>query len=240
MRLAYCDDEKIQLEYVQELAENWAAGQGEPMTYVAYQSAKELLFENMDSYPFDLLILDIDMAGMNGMELARKIREKDAKLPILFLTNRKEYVFEGYEVHALRYLLKPLDEEKLFPILDELRIAEQEEKAYVIVSVAGENRKIDQTDILSVEVNGHYLLIHTTKKVYEVKMSLVEMTELLAGSKKDGAKDVFIATHRSFLVNLEHVERVMRTECLLSDGSSVPISRNCYKAVNEAFIQYYR
>lgn len=232
MRLAYCDDEEIQLEYVQKLAETWAARYGESMTYLAYKSAKELLFENMDNYPFDLLILDIDMDGMNGMELAHKIREKDAKLPILFLTNRKEYVFEGYEVQALRYLLKPLDEEKLFPILDELCTMEKKEKEYVILSIAGENIKLEQDEIFYVEVNGHYLMIHTAKDAYEVKMSLAEMAETLT--------DAFVATHRSFMVNLEHVERVMRTECLLSDGSSVPISRNCYKAVNEAFIQYYR
>lgn len=232
MRLAYCDDEEIQLEYAQKLAETWAVRYGEPMTYLAYKSAKELLFENMDSYPFDLLILDIDMDGMNGMELAHKIREKDVMLPILFLTNRKEYVFEGYEVQALRYLLKPLDEEKLFPILDELCTMEKKEKEYVILSIAGENIKLEQDEILYVEVNGHYLMIHTAKDVYEVKMSLAEMSETLT--------DAFVATHRSFMVNLEHVERVMRTECLLSDGSSVPISRNCYKAVNEAFIQYYR
>lgn len=231
MRLAYCDDEEIQLEYAQKLAETWAVRYGEPMTYLAYKSAKELLFENMDSYPFDLLILDIDMDGMNGMELAHKIREKDAMLPILFLTNRKEYVFEGYEVQALRYLLKPLDEEKLFPILDELCTMEKKEKEYVILSIAGENIKLEQDEILYVEVNGHYLMIHTAKDVYEVKMSLAEMSETLT--------DAFVATHRSFMVNLEHVERVMRTECLLSDGSSVPISRNCYKAVNEAFIRNY-
>lgn len=231
MRLAYCDDEEIQLEYAQKLAETWASRYGEPMTYLAYKSAKELLFENMDSYPFDLLILDIDMDGMNGMELAHKIREKDAMLPILFLTNRKEYVFEGYEVQALRYLLKPLDEEKLFPILDELCTMEKKEKEYVILSIAGENIKLEQDEILYVEVNRHYLMIHTAKDVYEVKMSLAEMSETLT--------DAFVAIHRSFMVNLEHVERVMRTECLLSDGSSVPISRNCYKAVNEAFIRNY-
>lgn len=105
------------------------------------------------------------------------------------------------------------------------------EKEYVILSIAGENIKLEQDEILYVEVNRHYLMIHTAKDVYEVKMSLAEMSETLT--------DAFVATHRSFMVNLEHVERVMRTECLLSDGSSVPISRNCYKAVNEAFIRNY-
>ena len=238
MRLAYCDDEEIQLEYVQKLVETWAARTGEPVTYLAYKSAKELLFENEESYPFDLLILDIDMEGMNGMELARKIRKRDEKLPILFLTNRREYVFEGYEVQALRYLLKPLDEEKIFPLLDEPCTAEKEEKEYLIFSVAGENRKIELRDILYVEANGHYLKIHTKQESCEIKKSLADMLGEL--SKTGRGKTDFVTMHRSFFVNLAHMERVMRTECILSDGSSVPISRNCYKAVNEAFIRYYR
>ena len=73
------------------------------------------------SYPFDLIFLDIDLGGMDGMALARKIRETDSEVPILFLTNHKEYVFEGYEVQAFRYLLKPVTEDTLFPLLEELQ-----------------------------------------------------------------------------------------------------------------------
>ena len=238
MRIAYCDDEEIQLEYMQRLAERWAEQMGVPLTYCAYKSAEEMLFENAEGYPFDLLILDIDMPGMDGapgmsgMELARKIRAKDAKIPIIFLTNKQEYVFEGYEVQALRYLLKPMSEEKLFPLLGEVHMAAREEVQSLIVSADGEHCKIAVSDILYLEADAHYVRIHTTKRDYMVKRAFTE----LAGELTDG----FIVTHRSYLVNLLHVERVQRTECILSDGSSIPISRNNYKAVNEAFIGYWK
>lgn len=232
MRLAYCDDEEIQLEYMQRLAEHWAKQAGVPLTYCAYKSAEELLFENTEGYPFDLLILDIDMRGMSGMELARKIRAKDAGIPILFLTNKREYVFEGYEVQALRYLLKPMSEEKLFPLLDEVCTAAKEEIQSLIVSAEGEHCKIAVPDILYLEADGHYVKIHTVKQDYVVKKALSELSEELTGE--------FVSTHRSYLVHLMHVERVQRTECILSDGSSVPVSRNSYKSVNEAFIQYWK
>ena len=106
MNIAYCEDEKIQLEYMEQLIRKWADEGNDTVTYFGYGSAKELLFEHPDSFPFDLLLLDIDMDGMDGMALAKEIRKKDQKLPIVFLTNRSEYVFEGYEVGALRYLLK--------------------------------------------------------------------------------------------------------------------------------------
>ena len=232
MRLAYCDDEEIQLEYMQRLAEQWAEQAGVSLTYYAYKSAEELLFENAEGYPFDLLILDIDMQGMDGMALARKIRERDAKIPILFLTNKREYVFEGYEVQALRYLLKPMSEEKLFPLLNEVYMAAREEVQSLIVSTEGEHCKIAVSDILYLEADGHYVRIHTVKRDYVVKKAFTELAEVLA--------DGFVATHRSYLVHLLSVERVQRTECVLSDGSSIPVSRNSYKAVNEAFIKYWK
>ena len=238
MRLAYCDDEEIQLEYMQRLAENWAKQAGVSLSYSAYRSAEELLFENAEGYPFDLLILDIDMQsmdgaqGMSGMELARKIRMKDTKIPILFLTNKREYVFEGYEVQALRYLLKPMTEEKLFPLLNEVCAAAKEDVQSLIVSADGEHCKIAVSDILCLEADGHYVKIHTVKRDYIIKRGFTE----LAGELTEG----FVSTHRSYLVHLLHVERVQRTECILSDGSSVPISRNSYKAVNEAFIRYWK
>ena len=238
MRLAYCDDEEIQLKYMQQLAEHWAKQAGVSLTYCAYKSAEELLFENTEGYPFDLLILDIDMHGMNGMQgmdgmaLARKIRMKDAKIPILFLTNKREYVFEGYEVQALRYLLKPMTEDKLFPLLNEVYSAAREEVKSLIVSADGEHFKIAVSDILYLEADAHYVRIHTVKRDYTIKRAFTE----LAGELGDG----FVATHRSYLVHLLHVERVQRTECILSDGSSVPVSRNNYKVVNEAFIRYWK
>lgn len=238
MYLAYCDDEPIQLEYTKKLAQRWAAGTGAALQFSSYCSAEEILFENMEGFPFDLLILDIDMQGMDGMTLAKKIRERDESLPIVFLTNLEEYVFQGYEIRALRYLLKPLNEEKLFPLLDEINTAKNREKRYLIENIRGDLIKLELDDIYYIEAAGHYLKIHTRHQDYEVKKSLSDIsTELMESHGASAAG--FVSTHRSFLVNLLHVERLFRTECILSDGSTVPVSRNAYKAVNEAFIAYY-
>ena len=237
MYLAYCDDEEAQLAYVKRMAEDWGKKAGKEVRVSLYGSAEELLFEQGEQYPFDLLILDIDMREMDGMTLARKIREMDGKVPILFLTNKREYVFEGYEVGALRYLLKPLTEEKFFPLLEEIEKEKQKEQPYLIEMISGEQVKMDIKDILYIEVNGHYLKIHTIKGVYELKKSLTGLQQEI---KEAAGEDGFAVTHRSFFVNLLHVERVLRMECILSDGSRIPVSRNAYKQVNEAFIRYYR
>lgn len=238
MNIAYCEDEKIQLEYMEQLIQKWADEGNDTVTYFGYGSAKELLFEHPDSFPFDLLLLDIDMDGMDGMALAKEIRKKDQKLPIVFLTNRSEYVFEGYEVGALRYLLKPVEETKLFSLLDEISYALGKERRYLIENVGGETVKIPVDTIYSVEAKGHYIRLHTSVGDYEYKKNLSEIAGELMENQPEQAEK-FVSTHRSFIVSLAAVERVQRTECILCDGSSVPVSRNAYKSVNEAFIRYY-
>lgn len=238
MNIAYCEDKKIQLEYMEQLIRKWADERKSTAIYFGYGSAKELLFEHPDSFPFDLLFLDIDMDGMDGMALAKEIRKWDKNLPIVFLTNRSEYVFEGYEVGALRYLLKLVEESKFFSLLDDISSALGKEKHYLIENVDGETVKIPIDTIYSVEAKGHYICVHTSARDYEYKKNFSEIAEKLTNSQLGQEKE-FISTHRSFLVSLAAVERVQRTECILSDGSSVPVSRNAYKSVNEAFIRYY-
>lgn len=238
MHLAYCDDEIIQLEYMEHLTKQWALERGETLHFFAYRSGEELLFEHEDGYPFDLLILDIDMKEMDGMSLAKKIRKTDKNLTILFLTNHKEYVFEGYEVNAFRYILKPIEEDKLYPLLDEILQQGQKDKPYLIEQIAGEKVKLYLEDILFLETNGHYLNIHMNGKIYEVKKSLKEIQKEIAEATPE--KKMFVSTHRSFQVNIAQVEQVLRSECIMSDKSSVPISRNSYKEVNQAFITYNR
>ena len=121
MRIAYCEDEPAQRSRMELLLRTFAERKRLPLTVEAFSDSAAFLFQYPGSYPFDLIFLDIDLGGMDGMALARKIRETDSEVPILFLTNHKEYVFEGYEVQAFRYLLKPVTEDTLFPLLEELQ-----------------------------------------------------------------------------------------------------------------------
>ena len=138
----------------------------------------------------------------------------------------------------MRYLLKPVEETKLFSLLDENSYALGKERRYLIENVGGETVKIPVDTIYSVEAKGHYIRLHTSVGDYEYKKNLSEIAGELMENQPEQAEK-FVCTHRSFIVSLAAVERVQRTECILSDGSSVPVSRNAYKSVNEAFIRYY-
>ena len=232
MRIAYCDDEKAQSIYLKELTGEWGKEGNTPCEISVYSSAEEMLFENTDSFTFDFILLDIELDKINGIELARQIRTVDKHVPIAFLSNSRSYVFDGYEVGAIRYLLKPLTREQLFPLLDMVRKEMQQEKQYIIIGVSGEKVKLSVDEICCVEALGHYVLMNTGSRTYEIKSNINDMLAKLGPN--------FIATHRSYLVNLNCLERITRTECILKGGLVVPISRNLYQSVNQAFIEFYR
>lgn len=237
MRIAYCEDEAAQAKLVRAMIGQWAESRGITAEVVLFGSAEEFLFKNED-YPYNAVFLDIAMRQMNGVELAHAIRDKDKKLPIAFLTADKTFAIEGYEVHAIRYLLKPVTMDKLCGLLDEL-LAERESDAEgtvcITVGEKGAVRKLAESSICYIEVLGHYTQLHLNdNSAARIKESLAAVVAELH------RKELFVKCHRSFVVNLSYVDKISRTECTLSDGTVLPISRNSYQELNERFIQYHR
>lgn len=222
MRICICDDDKSMCDNLKE-----KILQHDAHAITVFHSAEELLFECENQFPFDCVFLDIQMKSINGIECARKIREYDKKIGIVFLSAIKDYVFEGYEVNAIRYLLKPLEVEKCHALLDLISETVTKERQYLLIN----KTKVDCEDILFVESFGHYCTVHTDE-VIETKVSLSEMIVKLPAH--------FVQTHRSYLVNLEHVASVLKDACLLDDGSEIPISRNSVKKVNQAFMEFIK
>lgn len=236
MRIAICDDEAAMAALVEQLVGRWSVERGQSCDTrtFPFSSGEELLFETAGSYPFDLILLDIDLGSgkLSGLELARKIRETDARVSLAFLTNYPDHVFEGYEVAALRYLMKPVTEENLFPLLDLGLERMGRVGRYLVLEVDGEQRRVEEDSIFYLEARGHTVLLETAAGPITVKAPLSALAHRLGTD--------FVPAHRSFLVNLRHVERVGRSQCLLEGGRSVPVSRGAWEKLNRAFIDYYR
>ncbi len=233
-RIAVCEDEKAQREYIAKLLESWQEMSGGKASVDTYTSAEQFLFESEEKAPYNLLLLDIQMGQMNGVELARKVREKDAKVTIVFLTGIKDYAIEGYEVGAVRYLLKPVKEVELFALLDQIsETAKEQEKDYFFFQTAGEIHRIPFSEILYAEAEGHYVCLKSTDKEWKWKENISSRSEEL---EKKG----FFLLRRGLYVNLAQVEQIGKTECILENGEVLPVSKARYQALNEAFIAFYK
>ena len=234
IRIAICEDDTTQLEYMKSLVQKWAEQNMIACETDGYISAEQLMFSFDDDFPYEIYILDIQMGKMNGMELARKIRQRDRDAVLLFLTGLRDYALEGYEVGAFRYLLKPVKEEEFYQIMSQI-VSEREEAPvrYFILEQHGETLKIPYADIWSLEAKGHYVELSYGENTLEWKASLASLQE-------EFEENGFVVVRRGMLVNVSRISRVGKTECVLDNGVKIPVSRNQYKRVNEAFIMYYK
>lgn len=154
MRICFCDDEPAMRQLLEQMVRRWAQQTGTACELSCCASAEQMLFENQENFAFDLILLDIQMERMDGIQLAKTIRQRDQRVLIAFLTAVREHVFEGYEVQAVRYLLKPLQEEKLFELLQLAADRAREQRPYLILGPEGERRKVYLDALLSVEAQG--------------------------------------------------------------------------------------
>lgn len=229
-RLAICDDEQADVVYLQSLLEKWAENTRTALKIENYPTAEAFLFQYEEDKAFDLLLLDIEMGEMSGVELARKIRQENHVVQIIFITGYMEYIAEGYDVEALHYLLKPVTVEKLYAVLD--RAAERlkaKEKA-LCLALPGTVVRLPFHEIRYLEVQRNYVTVYG-EEAYTVKKTLNELEEELDES--------FCRTGRSYIVNLHFVKKITRTQVILKDGKELPLSRNFYEKINRAMIQYF-
>ena len=235
MTICYCEDESAQAKAFAIKIDQWAKNKNIEVHADLFESAEEYLFK-AEQNAYDVIFLDISMRGQNGMELARQIREKEKDVILVFVTSDASYVFDGYEVGAYRYLMKPLDEEKLWEILDYARTQKEvEEENYILVKKDSQSVRVNLKDIIYIEAQKHYVnLCMENKESINIKTAF---TELLQETQEKS--DTIFLTHRSYAENIEKVVRIGRTECVLSDSSVIPVSRSFYKEVNEAFIKYH-
>ena len=229
LTIAICDDNENQIKELRRLLDEWMADKPFALIIDEYISAESFLF----SYPdkcCDLLLLDIEMKRLNGMELAKKLRSEGDMLPIVFITGYSDYMSEGYEVEALHYLLKPVDKAKLFAVLNRY-IKRRTPENEVMIKCEDKTLRISPDTIMYCEAVGKKTHIHTKEQVMICETGIGNFSSNLGSD--------FIRCHRSYIVNLRYVRSIGKTEIALDNGEIVPLSRRLYKEVNNEFIKFY-
>lgn len=230
LKIAICDDDPKQRDYLHNLATAWAETNHHLIELKEYPQADTFLFDWDEKKDLDILLLDIEMPGINGIELAKTIRKDTAIVQIIFVTGYYDYFSDGFDVSALHYLIKPVDNRKLFPVLnraaDNLRYRERS----VFISTPELDVKVSLADITYIESENVYIVVHTVRGNYRTRVALSKFQSEL--------DETFIKVHRSYIVGLKYIKKISRSDITMTGGDIVPISRGMYDAVHSALIKY--
>lgn len=230
MYLAVCDDKKEELDRVLALLNVWWEMHDISLHFKVFQSAVELL-ESARQERFTLYLLDVMMPGMDGLECAQEIRRFDDAAEILFLSTSPGFAYESYGVRAFNYLLKPVEEKKLFSLLDQLVLREQSLQEALTLKTGTTIIRIPYPHISYVEVIGKHLYFHLVNgDVREIVGSLRDFeAELLP-------RPEFMRVHRSYIVNMLQVEELSSGHIRTFSGKTVPVSRLLYPQLQKDYM----
>lgn len=229
LHIAVCEDDNDAKARLSAQLTKWAHASGHAVAVSAYSSAEAFLFAYEQDKCVDVLLLDIEMKGMSGVELARRLRRENDRVHIVFTTSHVEFFADGFEVDALHYLVKPVADDKLFAALDKAVDRLATPPPSVLITCDGETRRLLERDIRYVEAFRHHIVLVTDHGTYTVKESISAFEGRLSAD--------FYRVHRSYLVSLKRINRIARTAVWIDDETELPLARGKYDDIHHAYIE---
>ena len=233
MKIIICEDEERQRHILARSLESWSNSRQIELELLSFESGEELEFKKEEHLDADLYILDIEMKNQSGMDVAKWIREWNKESGIMFITGYEHFVFEGYLVKAIAYILKPYRQEQLEQCLDRLYEEIKEQRNFFVCKTTDGGEKIFFEDIVWIQSDDHYVLIQTQKNQVRGRCSLEEV-------KRELNDRNFLQPHRSFVIANGKIKRIGRSDIEMTDGSLIPIARGKWEQINEQYMDYVR
>ncbi|MBP3900522.1 MAG: response regulator transcription factor [Blautia sp.] len=229
IRVALVDDNGYDREKLKEYLERYEKDHHLQFKVTEFTDGEDIVTDYTAEY--DLILLDIEMQFLNGMKAAQKIREMDADVPLVFITNMPQYAIDGYKVRALDYVLKPVSYFSLTETLGRaLKHINTHEKKYITISLKGGKVRVDISEIMYVEVQDHLLIYHTVNGNYIAKGTMRDLESMFDPEQ-------FFRCNRCYIVNLAYVDNYQGSD-LVIHGDRVQISRSRKKQFLDAMNVY--
>lgn len=228
MKIYICDDEIKMLEEISAKVTNYI----EKSQITCFGSGQNLI-EHLNKEGCDVLLLDIDMPEMNGMEVAEGLAGLDKKPLLIFVTGHDELVYESFQYHPFGFIRKQFLEAELGRLLEDCqKELLQEKKCFNFHTAAGEVH-LNLAEILFFESEGNYLTVYTPQVMYRFRSTLGAMENSLHG-------DGFIRIHKGFLVNQAAIRLFGSETVELVDGRSLPLGKTYAESAKQQFMRYLR
>lgn len=227
MKIAVCDDENKIVEEITSFINKYF-----PACEVRSYSDGESFLAASEERP-EVLLLDIDMPGISGMEVAASIAREKVQMLIVFVTAHDELVYDSFKYHPFAFVRKKFLEQELKTVLSDCEKQLESRKKNFVFQNASKLVTLAQSEILYFEGQANYLAIHTITGEYKMRSTM-------AGVEKELEDSDFLRIHKGFLVNLEHI-RVLKTEELeLDNGTVLPIGKSYSEAAKKSIMRFMR
>ena len=227
--IAICEDDIFQAQSIKKLLLDFERSEGIRLNVEVFHSGELLLEKGYEVY--DIIILDIKMKEIDGIETAKRIRKKNNKIKIIFITAIEKYWPEGYKVNAYRYIIKPIDEKSFCKEFKELIEEIDRGREFIIINDGTKIVKILNSDIMYLEIFKRKVIIHSKVGIYNSNLSLKEWKDRLYIHG-------FASPHNSYLVNMENVKSMDKEKVTLFNDEYVYISQRKYKEFKEKLMRY--
>ena len=216
MRIAVCDDNPKELEKIKGC---FCRIQGYDLVCSYFDSTSTVMeILKTENSPYDLYILDIEMPGMNGLKLAKSIREKDSRALFVFLTSYTRYMKDVFDVVTFDFIEKPISDEKLLQILERAATYLNITSQHFSFGYRASRYSLKYDRILYIEKKGRQALIHTFEDVYKTNMTLEEIWKQLNPKS-------FVHIHSSYIINLYNLDRKDNEIAIMRNGEKLHITK---------------
>lgn len=230
IRVAVCDDEPYMCEIIKEKVSGLMAEAATPLEIFCYTSGYDLLEQ---CFQYDILFLDVQMPGIDGIAIAKRLREMGNTCQIIFITVFKERVFDAFSVEAVDYLCKPIDLYRLKNALNRaLKGLERKEEKALFIQTMNWTKSVKLGSIYYCEVINRKIYLHTKDGIIEYYSKLEDVEKQLDYR--------FFKCHRSYIVNLDFLSEYSDGQIMLESGDHIPVSRQRRQEFMNIFLQYMK
>jgi two-component system response regulator LytT len=229
-RIVICDDDPQLCASLQDYLEKMGRESGQSWRISVFYSGEELLAAWSDDT--DILLLDIQMGAVSGMDVARQLRTKSKHVCIIFITAMTQYAVEGYEVHAFGFLKKPVGYERFRHVMEEaLHVAAARADRVFSLRRGAEIKQISAGEILYIEACGHEIRVVTEKETLLAGSSLSEFEEQLQGRG-------FFRCHKGYLIHFAYIKKIDQRSVTMTNGEEIPLSKHRRREFLESFAKF--
>ncbi len=229
MKIAICEDEQIIAEEIAAYVKDYVNKSNLEADIDVFNDCEKF---TSSASVYDLALLDIVFDGKSGIEAARELRARGLKTTIIFITSYNEYVYEGYEVGAFRFLLKPIDENALKQAITAF-ITAYKDKSYIIVPINKKTLNISLEKVMYIEASEKHSIVRCLDESYQTSKSISDFQAEIQSLR-------FFRTHRRFLVNMKYISEIEGNVITLSNGEKVEISRRNIANFNKCYMNFLK